>query len=53
AERQNFEELFAWHAAGRLHPRIDRVLPLEKAAEALTALRDRAVTGKIVLTVAE
>lgn len=51
AERRNFEELFAWHAAGRLHPRIDRVLPLDKAAEALTALRDRAVTGKIVLTV--
>ncbi|HEY0834589.1 MAG TPA: NADPH:quinone oxidoreductase family protein [Azospirillum sp.] len=50
AERRNVDDLFAWHAAGRLHPRIDRVLPLGKAAEALTALRDRAVTGKIVLT---
>ncbi|SMH62807.1 NADPH2:quinone reductase [Azospirillum lipoferum] len=50
-ERRNFDDLFAWHASGALRPRLDRQLPLDQAAEALTALRDRQVTGKIVLTV--
>ncbi|HYG91375.1 MAG TPA: NADPH:quinone oxidoreductase family protein [Azospirillum sp.] len=49
--RRNFRDLFAWHTAGQLHPYIDRVLPLDQAAAALNALRDRAVTGKIVLAV--
>ncbi|PWC31719.1 NADPH:quinone oxidoreductase family protein [Azospirillum sp. TSO22-1] len=50
-DRRNFDDLFAWHAEGRLRPRIDRLLPLDRAAEALNALRARTVTGKIVLTV--
>ena len=50
--RRNFAELFALHAAGRLRPHIGRVLPLERAGEALEALAARSVTGKIVLQVA-
>ena len=36
---------------GRLRPRIDRVLPLEQAAEAMRALAERKVQGRIVLQV--
>jgi len=36
---------------GRLKPVVDRVLPLEKIAEAHTLLEKREVVGKIVLTV--
>lgn len=50
-DRRNFEQLFDWYSTGRLHPKIERVLPLEQASEALNALRARAVTGKIVLSV--
>jgi NADPH2:quinone reductase len=51
--RRNFEQLFDWYSGGRLHPNIERVLPLQEAPRALEALRTRAVTGKIVLSVAE
>ncbi len=46
----NFQRLFDWHAAGQLAPRIERVLPLAEAPEALQALAERRVIGKIVLT---
>jgi len=36
---------------GRLRPHIDRVLPLERAAEAMRALAERSVQGRIVLQV--
>jgi D-arabinose 1-dehydrogenase-like Zn-dependent alcohol dehydrogenase len=39
-------------ADGRVKPVIDRVLPLERANEALTALEDGAVVGRVVLDVA-
>jgi NADPH:quinone reductase-like Zn-dependent oxidoreductase len=42
-------EVLKFFADGRLKPVIDRVLPLEKAAEAHTAIEDRAQFGKIVL----
>jgi NADPH2:quinone reductase len=51
--RRNFERLFAWYAAGQLRPRIERVLPLEKAATALNELRARNVVGKIVLSLTD
>ncbi|VFR39399.1 putative dehydrogenase [plant metagenome] len=35
---------------GRIKPLIDRVVPLEGAAEGLAAIRDRKVIGKIVVT---
>ena len=36
--------------AGTLKPVIDKVLPLEQAAEGLRMIRDREVMGKIVVT---
>ena len=39
-------------AAGELRPRVDTVLPLERAEEGLAMLRDRRVTGKVVVEVA-
>ncbi|HYW91072.1 MAG TPA: quinone oxidoreductase [Gammaproteobacteria bacterium] len=42
-------ELFQWIAAGDLSLRIDRMLPLEQAAEAHRLLEGRATTGKVLL----
>ena len=36
--------------AGRIKPTIDKVLPLEQAAEGLRLIRDREVIGKVVVT---
>lgn len=45
-------ELLAQLAAGRIRPHIGARYPLERTAEALQALVDRAVAGKIVIDVA-
>lgn len=45
----NLKALLALVAEGRLDPVIDRVLPLERAAEGLALIRDRAVLGKVVV----
>ena len=45
------ETVMAWVAEGKLRPRIDRVLPLERAADAMRAIADRSVRGRIVLHV--
>ena len=45
------DKVMALVGEGRLRPRIDRVLPLEKAAEAMRALAERSVQGRIVLQV--
>ncbi len=45
------KEVFSWIAAGRLHPRVDRVMPLTEAAEAMRILGRREVAGRIVLEV--
>jgi NADPH:quinone reductase-like Zn-dependent oxidoreductase len=37
-------------AEGKIDPIIDRVVPLEQAAEGLAQIRDRTVLGKIVVT---
>ena len=46
-ERTN--ELLGWVAAGALHVRIDRALPLSEAAAAHRALEARETTGKVIL----
>ena len=43
------DEVFAGIAAGRFHPPIPTAFPLVQAADALTLLADRQVTGKLVL----
>jgi NADPH:quinone reductase-like Zn-dependent oxidoreductase len=42
-------EVLQFFEDGRLKPVVDRVMPLEKAAEAHTAIEDRAQFGKVVL----
>ena len=54
-EPKHFAEAMArlgqWYADGRLKPHISATLPLERAADALTLMAARKVTGKVVLTV--
>jgi 2-desacetyl-2-hydroxyethyl bacteriochlorophyllide A dehydrogenase len=42
--------LMALIADGKLKPVIDKVLPLEKAAEGLRLIQDREVIGKVIVT---
>jgi NADPH2:quinone reductase len=48
-ERRNFDVLMGWLAAGRITPHVSHRLPLARAAEALTLVRERKVIGKAVL----
>ena len=47
----NFQQLFAWHAEGKLKPLVSQTFPLERAAEAINALGQRKAVGKVVVTV--
>lgn len=47
----NFQQLFAWHAEGKLNPLVSQTFPLERAAEAINALGQRKAVGKVVVTV--
>jgi NADPH2:quinone reductase len=49
--RASMQQALDWWAAGRLHPHVSAVLPLEDAAAALDKLKDRSATGKVVLSV--
>jgi NADPH2:quinone reductase len=49
--RRAAETVMAWIGEGKLHPHIDRVLPLECAAEAMSAVANRTAQGRIVLQV--
>jgi NADPH2:quinone reductase len=54
-EPRHFAEAMArldrWYADGKLKPHISATFPLERAADALTLMASRKVTGKVVLTV--
>jgi NADPH2:quinone reductase len=41
--------VFGWVADGRLRLKTDHVYPLERAADAQTALAGRTTTGKVLL----
>jgi NADPH:quinone reductase len=43
------DTVLVWVSEGKLRPRIDRVLPLERVAEAMSAIENRSVAGRIVL----
>ena len=45
------EKLGRWFGEGKLRPHVSRTFPLERAADALTKMANREVTGKVVLTV--
>jgi NADPH2:quinone reductase len=46
----DLQQLFGWLREGKLRPLIAGTYPLERAAEALTALMERRVSGKLVVT---
>lgn len=49
--RALLQQLFEWHARGRIRPLAAQVHPLERFAEALDALLARRTVGKVVLRV--
>lgn len=44
------EQLFRWWAEGKIAPKVSATYPLERAGEAIAALRDREAIGKLVVT---
>jgi NADPH:quinone reductase-like Zn-dependent oxidoreductase len=50
ANAAHVEQLFRWWDEGRIAPRISATYPLERAGEAIAALRDRRAFGKLVVT---
>jgi NADPH2:quinone reductase len=47
----SMRQLGRWFTEGKVKPHISATFPLERAADALTLMADRKVTGKVVLTV--
>ena len=45
------DKVLQWVSEGKLRPHIDRMLPLERVAEAIRGIETRSVAGRIVLTV--
>jgi NADPH2:quinone reductase len=45
------DEVMQWAGEGKLKPHVDRVLPLERAGEAMSAIANRSVIGRTVLSV--
>lgn len=50
AIENSLSELCAWHESGRIRPHIGKVIPFESAPEGLKLLRNRAVSGKVVIS---
>jgi NADPH2:quinone reductase len=50
ANSAHVEQLFRWWAEGKISPRISATYPLERAADAITSIRDRKAVGKLVVT---
>jgi NADPH2:quinone reductase len=51
ANAAHVEQLFRWWAEGKIAPRISATFPLDRAGEAIAALRDRSAIGKLVVTI--
>jgi NADPH2:quinone reductase len=43
------DRIRAWCEAGRCHPHVDRTFPLDQAADAMRALLERSVTGRVAV----
>jgi NADPH2:quinone reductase len=48
---ESMRQLGRWFSEARIKPHISATFPLERAADALTLMADRKVTGKVVLSV--
>jgi NADPH:quinone reductase len=48
--RANAVEIWKWYAQGKIKPHVWATYPLERAADALNALAERKVAGKVILT---
>lgn len=51
--REHLQELISWCVEGRLKPLVSATYPLSQAGEALNAMMQRRVTGKVVVLVDE
>jgi hypothetical protein len=51
AHAANMADLVQMWSEGKIRPRVSRTYPLERAHEAIQALGDRSVMGKVVVTV--
>jgi NADPH:quinone reductase-like Zn-dependent oxidoreductase len=51
ANAAHVEQLFRWWGEGKIAPKISATYPLERAGEAIAALRDRKAIGKLVVTI--
>ena len=47
---EHVAQLFRWWEEGKIAPKISATYPLERAGEAIAALRDRKAVGKLVVT---
>jgi len=45
------DQLFRWWAEGRIAPKVSATYPLERAGDAIVALRDRRAIGKLVVAI--
>jgi len=50
ANAAHVRRLFDWWAEGKIAPKVSATYPLERAGEAIAALRDRKAIGKLVVT---
>jgi NADPH:quinone reductase-like Zn-dependent oxidoreductase len=50
ANAAHVEQLFRWWGEGKIAPKVSATYPLERAGEAIAALRDRKALGKLVVT---
>ncbi|HZJ95061.1 MAG TPA: NADPH:quinone oxidoreductase family protein [Thiopseudomonas sp.] len=48
---QNFQQLFAWYAEGKLKPLVSQTFALEDTAQAINTLAARKAVGKLVIKV--
>jgi NADPH2:quinone reductase len=47
---EHVDQLFRWWSEGKIAPKISATYPLERAGQAIAALRDRRAVGKLVVT---
>ena len=50
ANAAHVEQLFRWWRDGKIAPKISATYPLDRAGDAIAALRDRKAIGKLVVT---